>query len=108
MLQACLQLAGPHAWASTQAETAAFCALCLLLTIQLPLEYFGPGQMPSGITTLKGNSSQTALAISDLGVSKVFVSSPSNEASLVGDYSLTSCENMMNLFLQTPLSHCLP
>lgn len=50
MLQARSQLAGPHAWAPTQAETAAaFHSLCLLLTIRLPLEHFCPGQMPSGI-----------------------------------------------------------
>lgn len=54
MLQACSQLAGPRAWAATRAETAAFCSPCLLLTIQLPLEHSGPGQMPSGIITLTG------------------------------------------------------
>lgn len=52
-LQGCSQLAGPHSWASLQAETAAFQFLCLLLTIQLPFEHFWPGQMPSGIMTLK-------------------------------------------------------
>jgi len=108
MLWACSQLFGPQAWASTQAETVAFHSPHLSLTIHLPLEHLGPGQMLSGIMTLKGNSSQTALAISDLGASKVFVSSPSNKAPLVEDYSVTSCENMMNHFLQTPLSPCLP
>lgn len=90
-----------------QAETAAIHSLCLLLTIQLPLEHFGPGKMPSDIMTLKGNSSQPTLVISDLGVSKVVVSSPSNGASLVGDYSVTSCEHMMNLRRLLSLTVCL-
>lgn len=82
------QLARPHAWGPSQAETAAFQSLCLLLIIRLPPEHFGPGEVLSGIMTLKGNSSQPTLAMSDLGVSKVAVSSPSKEPSLLGGYSV--------------------
>lgn len=107
-LQACSRLAGPHSWASIQAETAAFQFLCPLLTIQLPFEHFCPDQMSSGIMTLKDNSSQPTLAISDLDVSEAVVSSPFNKTPLVADYSVTSGEHMMTLFLKTHLSRFFP
>lgn len=64
-------------------------------------------QMPSGIMTLKGNSSQMALAISNLHDSEIFISAPFKEAPLVEDYCVSSCENMMNLSADTSLTVCL-
>lgn len=49
-LQACSQLDGPH-------EAAAFHSLRFLLFLELLLDDFGPGQMPSCIMTLKDNFS---------------------------------------------------
>lgn len=48
-----------------------------------------------------------ALAISNLHVLKVFLSSPFKKAPLVEDYCVTSCENMMNLSADTSLTVCL-